>query len=376
MRIRVDIREHDLLELLNTMNNISALTVKPASMPVPTHTIKLSDDMTMEVPIPTHILKSTVVKTTKRSDKGDPVVVGITAPHTILPQRLSVGDIILTDSSNEEDIVIMERKSLNDLAASIRDGRYNEQSFRLSQYPHHNHNIIYIIEGDLSKYNEHRGGITKKALNSAMMSIQYYKGFSIIRTMNIHETATFIYDFADKYDKEKKPGFYSNKANNSDDSAVPTTALPLNDIRASNAPTSYCEVLKVKKEKSDNITPDNIGEIMLCSIPGISAKIAIAIMRKYKTIGDFLQDLETNARHAMMKKGCQGSDSEYISPLHLESKCISGCFSDIYTETESGQRRKIGPATIDKVFQYLVLPKLEERRCSPTFPENVVVPFS
>jgi ERCC4-type nuclease len=376
MRIRVDIREHDLLELLNTMNNISALTVKPASMPVPTHTIKLSDDMTMEVPIPTHILKSTVVKTTKRSDKGDPVVVGITAPHTILPQRLSVGDIILTDSSNEEDIVIMERKSLNDLAASIRDGRYNEQSFRLSQYPHHNHNIIYIIEGDLSKYNEHRGGITKKALNSAMMSIQYYKGFSIIRTMNIHETATFIYDFADKYDKEKKPGFYSNKANNSDDSAVPATALPLNDIRASNAPTSYCEVLKVKKEKSDNITPDNIGEIMLCNIPGISAKIAIAIMRKYKTIGDFLQDLETNARHAMMKKGCQGSDSEYISPLHLESKCISGCFSDIYTETESGQRRKIGPATIDKVFQYLVLPKLEERRCSPTFPENVVVPFS
>ena len=50
-------------------------------------------------------------------------------------------------------LLIIERKSLNDLASSIKDGRYAEQSFRLSNIEHHNHNIVYLIEGDRGTYN-------------------------------------------------------------------------------------------------------------------------------------------------------------------------------------------------------------------------------
>ena len=50
----------------------------------------------------------------------------------------------------------------------------------------------------------------------------------------------------------------------------------------------------VKKVKKDNITPENIGEIMLCQIPGISSVTALAIIDKFKTIPDLIKQLEIN----------------------------------------------------------------------------------
>ena len=48
--------------------------------------------------------------------------------------------------------MIIERKTIQDLAASIRDGRYKEQSIRLSQSNIPNHHILFMIEGDIDKY--------------------------------------------------------------------------------------------------------------------------------------------------------------------------------------------------------------------------------
>ena len=44
-------------------------------------------------------------------------------------QNLPLGDAIICDDDDTE-LIIFERKSLQDLAASIPDGRYKEQSFR------------------------------------------------------------------------------------------------------------------------------------------------------------------------------------------------------------------------------------------------------
>ena len=45
---------------------------------------------------------------------------------------------------NNNIVMIIERKSLNDLLASVKDGRYNEQSFRLDETPIENNKIFYI----------------------------------------------------------------------------------------------------------------------------------------------------------------------------------------------------------------------------------------
>jgi len=135
--------------------------------------------------------------------------------HTLRKHRLVIGDVVIQQKHSDADadtavdagaeavdIILFERKTLNDLAASIRDGRYKEQSFRLNQYCElENHNVIYIIEGDMAKYTDKVKGanpITKKALYSAMFSMMYLKGFSVFRTANIRETADLILYFAGK----------------------------------------------------------------------------------------------------------------------------------------------------------------------------------
>jgi hypothetical protein len=87
------------------------------------------------------------------------------------------------------DDYVIERKTLRDLAASIKDGRYEEQSYRLNGLQHHNHNIIYLIEGDMYHFNAFKDRIDKQTLYSAMFSINFFKGFSVMRSNNIEETA-------------------------------------------------------------------------------------------------------------------------------------------------------------------------------------------
>jgi ERCC4-type nuclease len=289
--------------------------------------------------------------------------------------NLKIGDVafIETDKNENEigdELLIFERKSLNDLASSIKDGRYAEQSFRLDGYQAvPNHNIVYLIEGDLSKYRENQfSRINKKTLLSSMFSILYYKGFSVVRTMNVVETCELVWSWADKLDREmvrtklesgsKKTPYYKNDIISSTSSTFTsnsnsdTTVLEnkenmqfhielelethqdnnqggIDKVVAAQAaqpyPYDYCSVLKVKKEKNANVTPENIGVIMLSTIPGISSKTAIAIMNEFKTIGQLIKSFEQNAH----------------------------CLNKVCIET-NGKSRKITSTCIENIRKYLL----------------------
>ena len=71
---------------------------------------------------------------------------GLDKMITITNENLSIGDIIIRDENGVEKTII-ERKNISDLASSISDGRYKEQSLRLQSADMPNHNIIYMIEG-------------------------------------------------------------------------------------------------------------------------------------------------------------------------------------------------------------------------------------
>ena len=225
----------------------------------------------------------------------------------IVIEPLPLGDIII--QHNAEDKVIIERKSLADLSCSIKDGRYEEQSYRLNGLEHHNHNIIYLIEGDMNRLNLFKDRIDKNTLYSAMVSLNHYKGFSVLRTINIDETALIICNMAYKIKKteetDNKKSYYSNKyksptvvlsdpkpnavaegfENNGTPSINPSEVSSISEIETETE-QSYCSV--IKKVKKENITVDNIGEIMLCQIPGISSVSAIAIMNQFKTIQNLI----------------------------------------------------------------------------------------
>ena len=232
---------------------------------------------------------------------------------------LPIGDIIIADEKGQERLIV-ERKSLVDLSASIKDGRYEEQSYRLHGSDFHPHNIIYLIEGDVAKINTFRGHIDKTTLYSAMFSLNYYKGFSVMRSFSIDESGLMMCYLANKLRKsgDKEPYYKLEKKvlstkmddttvvdENStvDNSTVDKSTVDKSTVDKSTADKSteenYCHV--VKKVKKDNITPDNIGEIMLSQIPGISSVSAIAIMKEFKTIGGLILRVKEEGEACLTK---------------------------------------------------------------------------
>ena len=232
----------------------------------------------------------------------------------IISENIPLGDIIIYDDNNNEKLII-ERKTLLDLAASIRDGRYTEQGFRLQQCSMHNHNIIYLIEGDLRYYKPFKSNIDKNALLSSMVSINYFKGFSLFRTINITETAEWLLQLAKKLHKESSsPSFYKKNE------------VCLTDIETPNENTELVYSSAMKRVKKENINPDNIGEIMLSQIPSVSNASAIAIMKKYLTIQNLIQKLAT--------------DDKALNNISISDK--------------SGKLRKINKTCILNIYKYLL----------------------
>ena len=211
-------------------------------------------------------------------------------------ENLPLGDVII--SNNVEDKLVIERKSINDLAASIKDGRYEEQSYRLNGLNHPNHNIIYLIEGDVNRINRFKDNkMEKLTLYSSIFSLNYYKGFSVIRSFSIDESAIFICNTANKLRKgeaENKLPYYQNNQTILKPVSLEENKNNLEQDNEEITSNDKDYVSVVKKIKKDNITPDNIGEIMLCQIPGISSITALAIMSKFKTFPNLISQIQEN----------------------------------------------------------------------------------
>lgn len=216
---------------------------------------------------------------------------------TVELDNLNLGDYIIKND-NDDIILIFERKSLQDLISSIKDGRYNEQSFRLSECDTENSKIFYIIEGNIMNFCSKNNETLQKMLFSSMLSLSYKKGFSLLHTSNQVETSEFIIRFYDKLKSEK----------------------PLKNSEEKN---KYSEV--VKSVKKANITKDNINEIMLASIPGISITTANALMNKYGTINNL-----TN---------CLKDDRDCLNNFKVQYK---------------NKERKIGKNLIEILQEYLI----------------------
>lgn len=255
----------------------------------------------------------------------------------VIVESLPIGDIVITN--NNEDILIMERKSIPDLLSSIKDGRYEEQSFRLNGLPIHNHNIMYIIEGDINKMNMFRDTkFEKLTLYSAIFSLNYYKGFSAIRTFNMDETALFICNSTSKLMKGEttnRKAFYSNKISNPvsrpkettdcDAKIDPETENETN-VEENNENPGKDYINMVKKVKKENITTENIDEIMLCQIPGVSTATAISIIKKFTSIAKLIKSLEENEK----------------------------CLNDVTNTNGKGQSRKITKTSIANIVKFLL----------------------
>ena len=235
------------------------------------------------------------------------------------------------------------------MLSSIKDGRYEEQSYRLNGTPVHNHNIMYVIEGDVNKMNMFRETkFEKLTLYSAIFSLNYYKGFSAIRTFTLDETALFICNCTSKLIKgeaTERKSFYPNKnaistsvtindnlENSPTQNAIDTNEMVSNETEENDEKPEHqkddCKnyIGLVKKVKKENITLENIDEIMLCQIPGVSTATAISIIKKFSNISNLIKSLEENEK----------------------------CLNDVTNVNNKGQSRKITKTSIANIVKFLL----------------------
>lgn len=289
----------------------------------------------------------------------------------IRSEMLPLGDVLLFDQVVENDVeaveanvdcVLVERKTVADLAASIKDGRYDEQSYRLkglAATTMHSHNILYLIEGAIEntackapewmrKYRQQQqpaattsaatASIDRHTLFSALLSINHYKGFSVMRTMDCDETAFFLCNSVHKMVTNRAKGVAPcyQLPTAAASTAPPAAAAPPAALTPTsgeedmppNQPTErdYCTV--VKKVKKENVTAKNIGEIMLCQIPGIGSSVAIALLEQFGTLPRLMHAIEEDRT----------------------------CLDTVKTVDEKGNARKISSTVKKKLCEYLTHP--------------------
>jgi ERCC4-type nuclease len=168
-------------------------------------------------------------------------------------KNLEVGDMTFSH-------YLVERKTWSDLEASIKDGRYHEQSFRLETAQANGFKIYYMLEGSLLTYT---GSLARDALLSAMFNMTK-KGFFVLQPANVEETARYLMRMVELSQVEK--------------------------------PVMTYEEASVIKKKNSHVTRDNISLYMLSQIPSVSITTASLLMEKYGHVKGLILAMEKNPK--------------------------------------------------------------------------------
>ena len=175
--------------------------------------------------------------------------------ETFIKKNLEIGDIQYIE--NDKLIYIIERKTINDLGASIKDGRYKEQKMRLLS--NHSNNIYYIIEGNIDECNT----LNRKALLGSIVNMSFRDNIKVINSNNIKDTYDIIIQIRRKYNEGKFKEIESSTEN---------------------------YVSSIKMNKKENMSKEICNIVQLATIPGVSQKISKIIIEKYGSLNNLIEE--------------------------------------------------------------------------------------
>lgn len=215
-------------------------------------------------------------------------------------KNLVLGDI--TFSKDDKDLLIIERKTLSDLIASIKDGRYREQKLRLINKQKENTQIYYLIEGNINTHKQ------KDLILSCIFNTMIRDNLKVIYSYNLKDTFDIIKKLIRKTTEFEK--------------ILSTDSL---QDKESNNHNDYSTV--IKSEKKSNMTKEICSIAMLKQIPGVSTKCAKSILNKYLNISTLILKYES-------------LDDEDNKKLLLKDIII--------------EKKKIGTKLSEKIYNYLI----------------------
>ena len=214
---------------------------------------------------------------------------------------MDIGDILFRKDG--ETVLIIERKTVDDLKASICDGRNREQKARLLGSGTPLNRIMYVIEGDLTKTKI--SGIPTVTLLGSIINTQLRDDIKVYKTSSLSETAVYIIKLLEKL--EKDGGEYFKEG-----------------------PQTVQYAVSLKKSKKANMTPEVWFMCQLSQIPQVTDKVAEVIIAKYPTLMTLLQEYQT-------------------TPEHLKEKLLS----DLQYLLSTGKMRRVGDKISGRIYRFM-----------------------
>lgn len=186
--------------------------------------------------------------------------------YNLILENLDIGDIQFIDFDSKEIIIIIERKTISDLGASIKDGRYKEQKERMSHSLKKNCRKIILIEGsDMTLF-----GLPISTMDSVIINTMLRDNMHIHITHNMNDTIQFIENII-----LQLPKYYDELHKE----------IILGEEKEYNAQYN-CSTTK-----KENITSNICFRNMLAQIPGVSTTIANVYVDKYNNMENFIETL-------------------------------------------------------------------------------------
>jgi len=257
-------------------------------------------------------------------------------------ENLDLGDILI--KKDGKIVLIIERKTLQDLYSSINDGRYKEQKVRLKNN-YNDSQIVYIIEDCNIKFVKNKFANFESIINGAIINSIFRDNIKLIRTKSVEDTIVYIKTLLKKVKNNIE--FFENKSeisldndttNDLDNDTIIDLKNQSNDdsnnvkiieLKSNSVSSKYVDNIKIKKKENNN--PKNCNIIMLCQIPGVSTKISKTICDKYSCISDLV--LEYNKLNTLKEKETLLKDYSY--------------------SINNDKTRKIGPVISKRIYEYL-----------------------
>ena len=182
-------------------------------------------------------------------------------------QNLDIGDIqiiYIDESCIEHNLVVIERKTYDDLSTSIKDGRYKEQKNRILNSVSNNIRKIYLLEGNKNDFK-----LPKNVLEGTVTNTIVRDNIHIFISKNISDTIKFINTIIKNIDKYKE-----NIIKN-------TNNIETNDVL-------------INTSKKSNMNSETCFINMMSGIPGISKKTSHFFIDKYKNINGMFEHFHIN----------------------------------------------------------------------------------
>ncbi|BCR84797.1 crossover junction endonuclease MUS81 [Aspergillus chevalieri] len=217
------------------------------------------------------------------------------------------------ENANDEIMLdwIVERKRLDDLVGSIKDGRFHEQKFRLRRSGIRN--VIYLIEEFTVTQDSAMASKYHEMVASAIATTQVVNGYFVKKTRNLDDTIRYL----------TRMTFLLQKMY--DDSTNTLSFLPTSQISSSQAYLSALERLRPQSpamtygvtfstfsalsSKSDVLALRDVFLKMLMCIRGVTGDKALEIQRRWRTpreLVEAFQALDPRDREDMVAERMKG----------------------------------------------------------------------